>query len=102
MWNKRCCGGKSRVVFVKARTLWGNLSAKDPSIVGSSSKGSHRVLSRLHLFPACTVVGAHFLFILDCKVQTQPRHHREREKKTTFNLEQREHMHAKLVRSIMY
>ena len=50
--------GKSRVVFVKVDTPRGDLSAKDPSTVGSSSKGSHRALSRLHLSPACTVVGA--------------------------------------------
>jgi hypothetical protein len=50
--------GKSRVVFVKARTLQGDLSAKDPSTVRSSSEGSRRALSRLHLIPACTVVDA--------------------------------------------
>jgi hypothetical protein len=50
--------GKSRVVFVKAGTPRGDLNAKDASTVGSSSKGSHRALSRLHLSPACTVVGA--------------------------------------------
>jgi hypothetical protein len=50
--------GKGRVVFVKAGTPRGDLNVKDASTVGSSSKGSHRALSRLHLSPACTVVGA--------------------------------------------
>jgi hypothetical protein len=51
--------GKSRVVFVKAGMPRGDLNAKDASTVGSSSKGSHRTLSRLHLSPACIVVGAY-------------------------------------------
>jgi hypothetical protein len=50
--------GKGRVVFMKVRTLRGDLSAKDTSTVRFSSKGSHRALSRLHLSPACTVVDA--------------------------------------------
>jgi hypothetical protein len=59
---------KSRVVFVKARRLRGDISAKDPSIVRSSSKGSHRALSRLHPIPACTVVSALFEFMFRNRV----------------------------------